>query len=156
MLTILVHNEHRKIKAGVIMQRKIGLPVIMGVLLFSALAARAETPQNFLEEYRLAAKTQNPAFKGFSAAAGEHFYKNKHGGDWSCASCHTDNPTAEGKHVVTGKAIQPISPNANPARFTDAAKVNKWFKRNCNDVLKRECTPEEKGNVLTYLLSVTS
>lgn len=123
-------------------------------LLGAASISQAETPQSFLDEYRQAAKTQNPSFKGFSAAAGESFYKNKHGGEWSCASCHTDNPTATGKHAVTNKVIQPMSPNANPERFTDAAKVNKWFKRNCNDVLKRECTPEEKGNVLTYLLSV--
>ena len=116
--------------------------------------ARAESPQTFLDEYRQAAKAQNPGFKGFTATAGESFYKNKHGGDWSCASCHTDNPAATGKHAVTGKVIQPISPNANPERFSDAAKVNKWFKRNCNDVLKRECTAEEKGNVLTYLMAV--
>lgn len=120
------------------------------------LPAHAETPQNFLDTFTQESKAQNPAFKGFSAKAGESFYKNKHGGDWSCSSCHTDNPAAEGKHAVTGKVIQPLSPNANPSRFTDAAKVNKWFKRNCNDVLKRECTPEEKGNLLTYLLSVKS
>ena len=118
--------------------------------------AYAETPQNFLDTFAQEAKAQNPAFKGFSAKAGETFYKSKQGGDWSCSSCHTDNPAAEGKHIVTGKLIQPLSPNANPARFTDAAKVNKWFKRNCNDVLKRECTAEEKGNLLTYLLSVKS
>ena len=120
------------------------------------LLAHAETPQNFLDGFAQEAKAQNPAFKGFSAKTGEAFYKNKHGGDWSCSSCHTDNPMAEGKHAVTGKVIQPLSPNANPVRFTDSAKVNKWFKRNCNDVLKRECTPEEKGNLLTYLLSVKS
>jgi hypothetical protein len=120
------------------------------------LPAHAETPQNFLDTFAQESKAQNPSFKGFSAKAGESFYKNKHGGDWSCSSCHTDNPSAEGKHAVTGKVIQPLSPNANPSRFTDAAKVNKWFKRNCNDVLKRECTPEEKGNLLTYLLSVKS
>lgn len=114
----------------------------------------AESPQNLLDEYKQAARAQNPAFKGFSVLAGESFYQNKHGGEWSCSSCHTDNPMAPGKHAVTGKVIQPLSPNANSARFTDAEKVNKWFKRNCNDVLKRECTPEEKGNVLTYLLSV--
>lgn len=129
-------------------------PLLGFTLIFSATSSFAETPQNFLEEYRQAAKAQNPGFKGFSATAGESFYQNKHGGEWSCASCHTDNPANAGKHVVTGKVIQPMSPNANPERFTDAAKVNKWFKRNCNDVLKRECTPEEKGNMLTYLLSV--
>ena len=135
-------------------------PFLGGVvtLLLSAgmLPAHAETPQNFLDTFAQESKAQNPSFKGFSAKGGEAFYKNKHGGDWSCSSCHTDNPSAEGKHAVTGKVIQPLSPNANPSRFTDAAKVNKWFKRNCNDVLKRECTPEEKGNLLTYLLSVKS
>ena len=126
----------------------------LALLLGASGLCQAETPQAFLEEYRQAAKAQSPGFKGFSAAAGESFYKNKHGGEWSCSSCHTDNPAATGKHIVTGKVIQPISPNANPERFSDAAKVNKWFKRNCNDVLKRECTAEEKGNVLTYLMAV--
>ncbi len=117
-------------------------------------AGMAATPQNFLDTYAQEAKVQNPGFKGFSAKAGENFYKQTHGGDWSCSSCHTGNPTQAGKHAVTSKVIQPLSPNANPARFSDVDKVNKWFKRNCNDVLKRECTPEEKGNLLTYLLSV--
>lgn len=131
-------------------------PLGLALMLLLAAPVRAETPQQFLEEYRQAAKAQNPQFKGFSASAGETFFRNPHGGDWSCASCHTDNPAATGKHAVTSKVIKPISPNANPERFTDPAKVNKWFKRNCNDVLKRECTPEEKGNVLTYLLTVKS
>jgi hypothetical protein len=30
--------------------------------------------------------------------------------------------------------------------------VEKWFKRNCNDVLARACTPAEKADVLAYLL----
>jgi len=33
-------------------------------------------------------------------------------------------------------------------------KVDKWFKRNCNDVAKRACTAREKGDVLAYLMSV--
>ncbi len=137
------------------MHRFFSRHILMAALLLGAASvSQAETPQNFLTEYGQAAKAENPGFKGFSAGTGESFFKNKHGGDWSCSSCHTDNPAAAGKHAVTGKVIKPLSPNANPDRFTDAAKVNKWFKRNCNDVLKRECTPEEKGNVLTYLLSV--
>lgn len=144
-----IMHAHNDIKQGLRLFGAIAMTVVMN-------AAYAEAPQNFLDAFAQEAKTQNPAFKGFSAKAGEAFYKNKHGGEWSCSSCHTDNPAAEGKHTVTGKLIQPLSPNANPARFTDAAKVNKWFKRNCNDVLKRECTAEEKGNLLTYLLSVKS
>ncbi len=126
----------------------------VGLLSLFSTASHAATPKSFLDGYAQEAKAQNPAFKGFSAKAGEDFYKQRHGGDWSCSSCHTENPTASGKHAVTNKPIQPLSPNANPERFTDEAKVNKWFKRNCNDVLKRECTPEEKGNLLTYLLTV--
>jgi hypothetical protein len=33
-------------------------------------------------------------------------------------------------------------------RFTDSAVVDKWFKRNCKDVLPRECTAPEKADVL--------
>ncbi|MEN9902176.1 MAG: hypothetical protein RL651_840 [Pseudomonadota bacterium] len=156
----LRHNDHQRLMECIMHLHNIIKAVLgssVALLIATApLLAHAETPQNFLDGFAQEAKAQNPAFKGFSAKTGEAFYKNKHGGDWSCSSCHTDNPMAEGKHAVTGKVIQPLSPNANPVRFTDSAKVNKWFKRNCNDVLKRECTPEEKGNLLTYLLSVKS
>ena len=111
--------------------------------------ASAATPQDLLKTYEAQSGKASPA-------RGEQFFNAKHGKEWSCASCHENPPNHDTKHIVTGKVIKPLSPNANPARFTDAAKVNKWFKRNCNDVLKRECTPEEKGNLLTYLLSVKS
>ena len=89
-----------------------------------------------------------------SAARGERFFKSTHGNDWSCASCHTGNPLQAGKHAKTGKAIAPLAPTANPERFTDAAKVEKWFKRNCNDVLGRACTEQEKGDIRQYLMSL--
>jgi hypothetical protein len=47
-----------------------------------------------------------------------------------------------------------MAPVANAERFTDAAKVEKWFKRNCSDVRKRACTANEKGDFIAYLLSV--
>jgi len=62
----------------------------------------------------------------------------------SCASCHTENPATQGKHAKTGKVIQPLAPSANAERFSDPAKVEKWFKRNCNDVLGRICTRRKK------------
>ena len=89
-----------------------------------------------------------------SAQRGELFFKSTHGNDWSCASCHTGNPLAAGKHVKTGKAIAPLAPAANPQRFTDAAAVEKWFRRNCNDVLGRACTAQEKSDVTQYLMSL--
>ncbi len=106
-----------------------------------------------LESYRAAAKQENPAFKDFSAATGQKFYTTKVGA-LSCAACHTDSPMAAGKHASTNKEILPLAPTANPKRFTDAANVEKWFKRNCNDVLKRACTAQEKGDFMSYVLSV--
>jgi hypothetical protein len=89
-----------------------------------------------------------------SAAHGEQFFNAKHGKEWSCASCHENPPNHDTKHIVTGKVIKPLSPNNNPDRFTDQAKVEKWFKRNCNDVLARECTAQEKADVLSWLMTV--
>ena len=129
-----------------------GLALIVAIGL-AAQPALAETPAQILDSIQNTAKAA-PGFQGFSAARGETFFKAKQGNDLSCASCHTDNPAAPGKHAKTGKAIDPIAPSANAQRFTDPAKVNKWFKRNCNDVLSRACTPQEQGDFLTYLLSV--
>jgi len=119
-----------------------------------ALPAWAEQPQDFITTFAAQAKEDNAAFSNFDASRGEQFFKSRHGGDWSCSTCHTENPTAVGKHTVTKKDIKPMAPAANPERFTNTAKVEKWFKRNCKDVLKRECTAQEKGDVLTYLLSL--
>jgi mono/diheme cytochrome c family protein len=100
------------------------------------------------------ARQSSRSFAGFSPQAGEQFFKSTHGNDWSCASCHTPDPRSAGKHAKTGKDIAPLAPIANPQRFTSVEKVEKWFKRNCGDVLGRACSAEEKGNVLAYLLSL--
>jgi len=119
-----------------------------------ALSAWAEQPQDFLTTFAAQAKVDNAAFSSFDASRGEQFFKSRHGADWSCSTCHTENPTAMGQHTVTKKDIKPMAPSANPKRFTDTAKVEKWFKRNCKDVVTRECTAQEKGDVLTYLMSL--
>jgi len=119
----------------------------------AANSAFAETPVEVLAAIKVEASA-TPGFQGFSAAHGESFYRNKQKHDLGCSSCHTDNPAAEGKHAETGKLIKPLAPAANPERFTDMKKVKKWFKRNCSDVLDRECTAQEKGDLLAYLLTV--
>ena len=129
----------------------LGLLVAASGLLMDT--AYAETPVEVLAAIKTEASA-TPGFQGFSAAHGESFFKTKHNHDLSCSSCHTDNPAAQGKHAETDKLIKPLAPAANPERFSDMKKVAKWFKRNCNDVLDRECTPQEKGDVLSYLLSV--
>jgi hypothetical protein len=121
-----------------------------GLSLALPLAALANPVQ---DSYRAAAKQESAAFTDFSAARGEAFYRAK-AGDLSCATCHGESPKAHGKHATTGKDILPLAPVANAERFTDAAKVEKWFKRNCSDVLKRNCTANEKGDFIAYLLSV--
>ncbi len=116
--------------------------------------AFAETPDGLLAAYSRQAKQENPAYAGPSAPRGQRFFTELHGQEWSCASCHTRNPAGAGKHAVTGKAIKPLAPSANAERFTREAKVEKWFKRNCNDVLGRACTAQEKGDVLAWLQTV--
>ena len=116
--------------------------------------AFAETPNDVLAALQNEATKSTPNFQGFLPARGEKFFKEKHGNDWSCTSCHTDNPAATGKHAKTEKPIDPIAPAANAERFTNPKKIEKWFKRNCNDVLDRACTPQEKGDVLAYLLTI--
>ena len=79
--------------------------------------------------------------------------KGEGGEKMNCTTCHGDDLSKAGKHHKTGKIIEPMAPSANAERFTDAKKIEKWFKRNCNDAWGRECTAQEKGDVLKFLLS---
>jgi len=126
--------------------------------ILTATSVFAASPGEVLQTYAAQAKKANPSFKEFSAANGDKFYytavKHSSGKQVSCAGCHTDNPRNAGKHDRTSKEILPLAPAANKDRFTDAAKVEKWFKRNCQDVLERECSAQEKGDFITYVLSI--
>lgn len=128
--------------------------VLLGTLMTSGSPARALAPADLQRTYEAAARESTPAFGGFSAQRGEQFFKSTHGAEWSCSSCHTKNPRADGKHAKTGKLIAPLAPAANAERITDPVKVEKWFKRNCNDVVGRLCSAREKGDVIAFLLSL--
>jgi len=124
---------------------------------FACLPASAATPRDdILGQYAAAAKTSSPAFSGFSAKRGETLHLGKFTGGKpdtpSCTTCHGDSPRSTGR-TPAGKAIDPVAVSASPARYTDPAKVEKWFRRNCNEVLGRECTALEKGDWLTYVIS---
>ena len=71
----------------------------------------------------------------------------------SCTTCHTQDPRRMGQ-ARTGKAIEPMAPSTNPARFTDNATVEKWFGRNCDTVLGRPCTAGEKADIIAWLASL--
>ena len=88
------------------------------------------------------------------ADAGRDFFTRRRGGEWSCASCHGTPPVAAGKHASTGKPIDALAPAFNPKAFTDSARVDKWFRRNCKDVVQRECSAAEKADMLAYLLTL--
>ncbi len=134
--------------------KSMAVALLAAALALTALQAKAATPAEIQKDLETEARASAPGYAGFSAARGQQFFGAKHGNDWSCASCHTATPNAPGKHAKTSKEIAPMAPAANAQRFTDAAKVDKWFKRNCNDVLGRVCTAQEKGDVLAYLMSV--
>lgn len=117
-------------------------------LAWGSAGTHAATAQELLAQFSTQAGA--PA----NAQRGQAFFTAKHGKEWSCSSCHTGNPVQGGQHAATGKAIGPLAPGANAQRFTEPAKVEKWFRRNCNDVLGRECSAQEKADVLAWLASL--
>ena len=110
--------------------------------------AHALTPEEQLAGYT--AQSGAPAVP----ARGQQFFNARQGREWSCASCHGAIPTQAGTHASTGKSIGALAPAFNRERFTDAAKTEKWFRRNCKDVAARECTASEKADVLNWLLTL--
>jgi len=131
------------------------LPVL-GILLAAVAASANPARDAVLAQLAAEARQSEPSFTGFSADRGAKFWQAQHTGGNpetpSCTSCHTKNPTAEGQ-TRAGKMIAPMAVSQTADRFTDAAKVQKWFERNCNTVLGRACTAIEKGDVITYLAS---
>ena len=125
-----------------------------GALALSVLGAgaMADSPTSFFERFN--AEARNAGEEPGNAARGQKFFNQTHGNEWKCAACHGAVPTVKGEHAVTHKIIAPMAPAFNPQRFTDAAKVDKWFRRNCKDVLSRECTAREKADVLAWLISL--
>jgi hypothetical protein len=122
----------------------------LATLVFASLPALAAdtTPAQQLERFNVAAGTPGQAQRGHA------FFTSRHGSEWSCASCHHAPPTRPGQHAGTGKVLEPLAPAFNPRAFTDAAKVDKWFRRNCKDVLQRDCSATEKADVMAWLASL--
>ncbi|OYU29192.1 MAG: cytochrome C [Burkholderiales bacterium PBB2] len=124
------------------------LPLLLAAALLGPSRASAATPAELLDGYVAAARA--PA----DARRGQAFFTQRHGAEWSCASCHHAQPTGAGQHASTGKEIGALAPAFNPRRFSEPAKVEKWFRRNCKDVLNRECSAGEKADVLAWLMTL--
>jgi len=152
--------------------------VLLICTLYAQLVAATE-PEDFLAAYIAMAKQADASFNGFSAKRGREFYFRAHkiddGSELSCASCHHADPrksTAahidqvpcrachvtlhEGAHgrSTIKREIRPLAPLVNPDRFTNEWQVEFWFNWNCELLLKRECTPQEKGDFITWLLTI--
>ena len=122
-------------------------------LLLASMAGHAETPQQIGQNYATEAAARQPGFAP-SAKRGEALFRERFANNDkmpACTSCHTDSPLNNGQHAVTGKAIRQLAVAANGERFSEPAKVEKWFARNCKEVLGRTCTPAEKADFVAYM-----
>lgn len=126
------------------------LSVVLVAALNLAAPTQAATPAELLAAYSKEVGTAP------SPERGERFFNTKFGRDfgWSCASCHGAVPTKDGKDDLTGKAIRPLAPAFNPARFTDRSRVDYLFSLNCKDTVGRVCTAAEKADLLSWLLTL--
>src|SRR5690606_36359801 len=120
-------------------------------LALSASGAFAGAREELLARYASEVRVADAGYAGPSAANGEKLHRNRFAGGKpdspACTSCHGDDARAAGR-TRTGKAIEPMAVSVSPSRYTDPAKVEKWFRRNCLEVLGRECTPREKADWL--------
>jgi hypothetical protein len=137
------------------MMRTCRLALLLLACTLVPVAGRADPARDsILAQLAAEAKRADASFIGFSAELGGTFWQANHAGGKpdtpSCTTCHTKNPTAEGR-TRAGKSIAPMAVSRTPDRFTNPSKVEKWFARNCSTVLGRTCPAVEKGNIITYL-----
>lgn len=141
------------------MRRTLPMAALAACILVPAVAGPASADakrDTILAELRAQATRDDPGFSGFSAERGAAFFATTQQGGKpdtpACTSCHGATPQSAGK-TRAGKAIEPMAVSANPARYTDPKEVEKWFTRNCNSVVGRECTAAEKGDFITFMAS---
>jgi len=153
--------------------------LLLGMLMLVACTViRADSPQVLLGAYADQARAADAGFTGFSIERGRAFYYAEHpqpdGTLYSCASCHHQDPRREQfahhdkipcrachfpsqrytqAHTIR-RQLLPIAPAANPARFVELARSDMWFAKNCEFVLGRDCTAQEKGDLISWLLTI--
>lgn len=119
--------------------------LIAGVLVCGSSQASDVVTQMLVE-------LRSQSSEAFTAQAGRAVWFRTQN-DRSCTSCHTEVVTGSGRHERTGKLIEPMAPSVNPERLTQRKKIDKWFLRNCKWTFRRECTAQEKGDVLVWLMA---
>ena len=111
--------------------------------------AESSAVDSLLDEYRAQGAPTFSAAEG--AALWRRSFTGVDGESRTCESCHSQDPEQPGRHVTTGKEIAPIAPSRSPERLTDTRSIEKWLTRNCKWTLGRECTVQERGDLLSYL-----
>lgn len=124
-------------------------PLLCILLMTSAMAHGSPASDKLLQELR------EQGAGPFTAQAGQVIwttaYDSANGQPRACTDCHGTNLRQAGEHLRTGKTIDPMDPMVNPERLTDYKKINKWLLRNCKWTLGRECSPQEQGDLLTFI-----
>ena len=131
--------------------RKFVLPFAAIVFISTNMAAVAGPAQDkVLQHYQAQAKS--PA----SIERGKQIFTKRFGTGKpkmpSCTVCHGKTPYKTGKTRV-GKKIDPMALSRTKDRFSNLKKVEKWFRRNCKNVIGRECTAQEKSDFLAFMMS---
>jgi len=124
--------------------------ILVAVLMILSFNTWAADQSELLNQYLRQGATSLSADRGqklwYGTINGEAPFTKR-----SCTSCHTKNSKNIGRHIRTNKAIKPMAPSVNPQILNNAKKVEKWFKRNCKWTFGRECTQQEKGDIITYI-----
>ena len=121
------------------------LPALLGM---SAQTLAAGNEPELLEIYR------NQAEQPLSAERGKALWEKRNGSK-SCTACHGADITEPGEIELIWfftKSIKPMALSANPDRYQDAETADMAFDKNCKRVFQRVCTPQEKGDILQYLV----
>ena len=132
------------------------MKILLLIALFLNLSF-ASIVDDYLNSLKQEVLKENPNFEKFDSKRGEKIFTSTHigkkGKEISCVTCHTSNLNNNGENIFTGKTIESLSPKTNPNRFTQIKEIEKWKKRNFNDVYNREGTALEKGDVTTYIIN---
>ena len=131
--------------------KKMHALMIAGVFMAAVANSALATPATDAEF----AQFKKDGASNFSAEHGKQNWTKEvtvKGEKRSCTTCHNADLAKAGQHNTTKKTIEPMAPSVNPERYTDQKKIEKWFKRNCEWTYGRECTAQEKGDFLKFLM----
>ena len=127
------------------------LKALLLVLSVFALSVPAMAGDNHL---KLLAQYQGQAKLPLSAERGKALWEKRNGSK-SCTMCHGSDITQPGEIKMLfffSRSIKPMALSANPNRYQDPETADKAFDKNCKRVFQRVCTPQEKGDILRYLV----